>query len=134
MEENIDILIQKIQEVRNPKYFLWQIVREIEWFSSEEYKIWLVGKKDEYIYFNYDTKNHTLYYDFYKIYQILSLKYHLNNLEANNLVSDMVGEQFKMKVNTTSCCCSFVLYLVGEQFKMKVNTNINNALHNFNHW
>jgi hypothetical protein len=102
MEENIDILIQKIQEARNPKYFLWQIVKDVEFFVSKYNSNILFGKKDDEIYFNYDIKNHTLYYSYEKIYQILSSKYHLNDLEANELVSGMVSEHFKIQVDTTT--------------------------------
>ena len=93
-------------------------------FASEKYKNWLIGKKDEYIYFNYDTKNHTLYYSYYKIYQILSSKYHLNEVKANELVSGMVSEHFKLKVDTTQGSVMSVLAKVSEHFKLKVDTTI----------
>jgi signal peptidase I len=99
-EETLDI-IKKIQEARSPKYFLWNIIKDLEWFASERYTDYLIGKKGDIIYLNYDKENHILYYDFYEIYEILESKYHLNELEANKLVSGMVSEHFKLKVDTT---------------------------------
>ena len=99
-EETLDI-IQKIQEARNPKYFLWQIIKNMEWFASEKIDRWSIGKKDGIVYFDYDTKNHILYYDYFKIYQVLKTKYHLNDLTINELIKGMVSEHFKLRVDTT---------------------------------
>ena len=101
MEENDLDIIYKIQEARSPKYFLWQIIKDLEWFASKKYSDNLLGKKDNIIYFNYDKENHVLYYSYYKIYQILESKYHLNEMNANKLVNDMVDEHFNLRVDTT---------------------------------
>ena len=122
MEENILDIIQKIQEVRNPKYFLWNIIKNVKFFTSKIYNGWLVGKKDDEVYFNYDIKNHILYYSYYKIYQILSSKYHLNEVKANELVSGMVSEHFKLKVNTTKNILWHFSPQVSEHFNLRVNT------------
>jgi basic membrane lipoprotein Med (substrate-binding protein (PBP1-ABC) superfamily) len=117
MEENIDILIQKIQEARNPKYFLWNIIKNVEFFVAKYNSNILIGKKDGVIYFNYDEKNHVLYYSYDKIYQILSSKYHLNVLKANELVMDMVSKHFKLRVDTTTEHRSMRWFLVNKHFK-----------------
>jgi hypothetical protein len=120
-EETLDI-IQKIQEARSPKYFLWQILKETEWFASEKYDRILVGKYNDNIYFNYNIKKYILYYDFHKIYKILNIKYHLNELSVNELVSGMVSEHFKLKVDTTISSISRLITLVSKHFKLKVDT------------
>jgi hypothetical protein len=101
VKDDILDIVQKIQEARNPKYFLWNIIKDVEWFASEKYTNYLIGKKNDFVYFNYNLKNHTLFYDYKEIYNILITKYHLNELEANELVSGMVSEHFKLKVDTT---------------------------------
>jgi hypothetical protein len=102
MEEDTLDLIEKIQEARNPKYFLWQVVKDTEFFKAKyNYNI-LIGEKNNIIYFNYDLKNHTLYYSYQNIYKILKTKYHLNEMRANELVSEMVSEHFKLRVDTTT--------------------------------
>jgi hypothetical protein len=101
MEEDILDIVYKIQEARSSKLFLWKIIKDTEFFVDKEFPNWLIGKKDDVIYFNYNEKNHTLCYSYEKIYQILSSKFHLNVLEANELVSGMVSEHFKIQVVTT---------------------------------
>jgi hypothetical protein len=100
---NDDVLeiIRKIQEARNPKYFIWNIIKDVDWFVSETYTDYLIGKKDDIIYFNYNLKKYVLYYSYDKIYVVLKTKYHLNEVNANELVVDMVSEHFKLKVDTT---------------------------------
>jgi hypothetical protein len=66
MEEDILDVIRKIQEARSPKYFLWQIIKDIEWFNSKYKSNILVGKKNKVVYFNYNLKNHILYYNYVK--------------------------------------------------------------------
>jgi hypothetical protein len=123
MNEIIDI-IEKIQKHRNPKYFLWQIIKDVEWFTSEKYKSWMIGKKDNNIYFNYNKITHSLYYSYDNIYVILETKYHLNEVKANELVGDMVNEDFKLRVNTTWNDVIKSVCEVSEDFKLRVNTSV----------
>jgi hypothetical protein len=124
MEDEVLDIIQKIQEARNPKYFFWNIIKDLEWFTSDKYTNFLIGKKDDIIYLNYDKENHILYYDFYKIYKILESKYHLNEVSVNELVSDMVSEHFKLKVDTTDYFFMNIGMMVSEHFKLKVDTTL----------
>ena len=101
MEEDTLDIIQKIQEARSPKYFLWNIIKDTEWYVSENDSDYLIGKKNNIVYFNYDLKKYILYYSFSKIHQILEEKYHLNDLNINKLVSSMVSEHAKLKVDTS---------------------------------
>jgi hypothetical protein len=96
---NISDIIEKIQKHRNPKYFLLNIIKNIEWVTPENFNGWLIGKKDDISYFNYDTVNYNLYYDYDKIYVILETKYHFNKVNISELVCDVVGEHFKLKIN-----------------------------------
>jgi hypothetical protein len=99
MEEDSLDIIKKIQESRSPKYFLYNIIKDLEWFTSKNYEGWLIGKKDDIIYFNYNKENHTIQYSYIEIYQILKTKYHLNVVEVNELVGGMVCEHFKIMVD-----------------------------------
>ena len=101
MEEDISDIIRKIQEARSPKYFLWQIIKDTEWVTAKYNSNILVGKKNDVVYFNYDKKKYVLYYNFNKIYQVLETKYHLNILNANEIIGGMVSEHTKMRVDTT---------------------------------
>jgi hypothetical protein len=98
---NISDIIEKIQKHRNPKYFLWNFIKDIKWIELEKHNEWLIGKNDDIIYFNYNKINHILHYEYGKICSVLETKYHLNEEKANKLVGDMVGEHFKLTVNKT---------------------------------
>jgi hypothetical protein len=100
MEENIDILIQKIREARNPKYFLWNLIKDLEWITSKDivYNYFLIGNKNNINYFSYDSLNYVLYYNYDNIYRILKLKYHLDDLKIKKIVKDVVSEQFNLKI------------------------------------
>jgi hypothetical protein len=43
MDDTFDI-IKKIQEARSPKYFLWQIIKDIEWVDSKYISKYLYKK------------------------------------------------------------------------------------------
>ena len=101
MEEDILDIIYKIQEARNPKYFLWQIIKDMEWVDSKHNSNFLIGKKNDLVYFNYNKINHELWYSYNKIYSVLKTKYYLNEVKANKLVNSMVSERTKIKVDTT---------------------------------
>jgi hypothetical protein len=124
MEEDFDIMIEKIQDARSPKFFLWNLIKNLKWYASEGIADWLVGKKDGDIYFDYDIKNHTLYYSFDKIYQILSSKFHLNELKANNLIRSMVPEHFNLEVDTSYYLLSKTIEKVSEHFNLEVDTSV----------
>jgi hypothetical protein len=101
MEEDILDIIRKIQEARSPKYFLWQIIKDTEWFDYKYDSDFLIGEKGDIVYFKYNKKKYFLYYNYDEIYTVLETKYHLNVLNANELVSGMVSEHTKMRVDTT---------------------------------
>ena len=127
MEDDILDIVYKIQEARNPKYFLWQIIKDIEWLASEKYTDFLIGKKDDIVYFNYNLKSHALLYTYGKIYKVLETKYHLNEKNANELVGEMVSEHFKLNMDTIDKYLIYFHPKVSENFKLNVDT-IRNAL------
>jgi viroplasmin and RNaseH domain-containing protein len=100
--DDFDILIQKIQEARNPKYFLWQIIKDIEWVDSDKYVEWITGKKNGFVYFEYDKRRCSLHYSYTKIYKILESKYKLGEYSISNLLKELVSEQLSLPINSTS--------------------------------
>lgn len=99
MEEDVLDIIYKIQEARNPKYFLWNIIKNMRWLKYKYNTIFLIGKKGKVVYFNYNKEKRALFYSYDKIYKILELKYHLNEQTANELVYNMVCEHTKLRVD-----------------------------------
>lgn len=79
------------------------------------------------VYMEYDKNSKILYYSYDKIYSVLESKFGLNSTQINELVKGMVGEHYKLEVNTTQTSGIFRAHTVEEHYKLEVNTTISES-------
>lgn len=90
MEEDILDVIQKIQEARSPKYFLWNIIKNVKWVEYETIPNVVHGELNDLVYFYYDVEKKILHYNYFEIYLILKDMYNLNENHSSLLVLEML--------------------------------------------
>jgi hypothetical protein len=97
MDDDFDI-IQKIQEKRSPKHFLWQIIKNIKWVDSINTPNVIHGELNGLIYFTYEIERHIISYNNFEIYFELNYKYKLNEEQSNQLVLTMINEHTEFDI------------------------------------